>query len=139
MMSEPLATTTAADLARAYFEAFNRHDDEAMIALLDQEVAHDINEGGREVGVEAFRRFRAHMNRCYRERISDLRVMADGDRACAEFICSGEYIATDDGLPEAGGQRYAIPACAIFEARDGRIVRLTSYYNLRGWIAAVGG
>lgn len=128
---------TTADVIQHYFEAFNAHDDEALLALLAPDVAHDINEGGREVGREAFRAFRVHMNRCYREHVSDLRIMVDGDRGCAEFTCSGEYLATDEGLPEAQGQRYSIPAVAIFEVRRGLIHRVTSYYNLRAWTALV--
>jgi steroid delta-isomerase-like uncharacterized protein len=123
-------------LIRAYFEAFNRHDAEALIATLVEDVVHDINEGPTEVGKEAFRRFKAHMDECYREQIKDLVVMVNGERGAVEFLCEGEYLKTDGNLPEATGQRYAIPA-AFFEVRDGRIARVTSYYNLRTWIAAI--
>lgn len=132
-------TQDTASLIHAYFDAFNRHDPEALLALLDENVRHDINEGGTEMGREAFRRFKAHMDARYREQISELRVMVDGERGAAEFLCSGEYAATDEGLPEANGQKYAIPAAAFFEVREGKITRVTSYYNLRQWIAAVTG
>jgi len=124
-------------LIRAYFEAFNRHDSEALLALLAEDVQHDINEGETEIGRDAFRRFKFHMDSRYREQITDLCVMVNGSRGAAEFICSGEYLATDAGLPEATGQSYSIPAAAFFETMDAKIVRVTSYYNLRQWIAAV--
>lgn len=124
-------------LIRAYFDAFNAHDAEAMLSLLAEDVQHDINEGGTEIGREAFRKFKAHMDECYREHISDLVVMTSGGRGAAEFTCSGTYLKTDGGLAVARGQEYAIPAAALFEVRDGLISRVTSYYNLRGWIAAV--
>ena len=63
---------------------------------------------------------------------------ADGSRAAAEFTVHGEYIATDEGLPEARGQRYVLPAGAFFEIRDGKVARVTNYYNLNDWIAQVG-
>jgi len=126
-------------LIHRYFEAFNAHNENALVVLLGNDIAHDINEGERAVGIDAFTGFRARMNRCYREQISELRVMVDGDTGCAEFICSGVYLATDEGLPEAHGQPYAISAVAIFQAREGKIVRITSYYNLRAWIKAVSG
>ena len=86
-----------------YYDAFNRGDREAMLSLLTEDVAHDINQGGREVGKEAFARFLAHMDRCYRERLTDIVVMAsaDGAHAAAEFVVDGTYLATDAGLPPA--------------------------------------
>jgi steroid delta-isomerase-like uncharacterized protein len=123
---------------QTYFDAFNRHDLEGMLATLAEGVAHDVNEGGREVGLDAFRAFKTHMDKCYREQIRDLVIMTKDSRGTAEFIVDGEYIATDDGLPEATGQKYSIPAAAIFEVNgEGKIIRVTSYYNLKGWIAAI--
>ncbi len=129
----------ASALIRAYLDAFNRGDRAAMLALLAEDVAHDVNQGGREVGRGAFADFMARMDRAYRERLSDIVVMAtpDGTRAAAEFIVHGEYLATDEGLPEARGQRYVLPAGAFYDLRDGRIARVTMHYNLRDWIAQV--
>lgn len=130
---------TAADLIRAYLDAFNRGDRPAMLALLDDDVAHDVNQGGREAGRDAFAGFMSRMDRCYRERLADIVVMADasGTRAAAEFTVHGEYLATDDGLPEARGQTYVLPAGAFYAIRDGRIARVTMHYNLPDWIAQV--
>jgi steroid delta-isomerase-like uncharacterized protein len=131
----------SADVIGAYYDAFNRGDREAMLALLTDDVAHDVNQGGRETGKDAFRRFLAHMNRCYREELSDIVVMAgpDGARAAAEFVVSGTYLATDAGLPPARGQTYRLPAGTFFALRDGRIARVTTYYNLKDWVAQVEG
>ena len=130
----------SADLIRAYYEAFNRRDYAAMLDLLTDDVAHDINQGGREVGKEAFRAFLGHMDRSYRERLRDIVVMtsADGRHAAAEFVVEGTYLATDEGLPEAKGQTYTLPAGTFFEVRDGRIARVTTYYNLKDWLRQVG-
>ncbi len=124
-------------LIRSYFEAFNRGDAAALIATLASDVSHDINEGPTEIGIEAFRRFKAHMDHCYRETIVDLVVMVSGDRGAAEFTVDGAYVQTDAPLPEATGQKYSIPAAAFFAIRDGKIARVTSYYNLKGWLAAI--
>lgn len=124
-------------LITAYFDAFNRGDVEGQLATLHPEIEHDINEGSTEVGLEAFRKFKAHMDSCYREQIRDLVVMGNGPRGAAEFIVDGEYIATDARLPEATGQRYSIRAAIFAEEREGKIGRMTSYYNLKGWIAAI--
>lgn len=131
----------SAEVIRAYYDAFNRGDREAMLALLTDDVAHDVNQGGREVGKEAFRRFLAHMDRCYRERLADITIMvsADGRHAAAEFIVEGTYLATDEGLPPARGQTYRLPAGTFFALEGDRIARVTTYYNLKDWIAQVGG
>lgn len=126
-------------LIRAYLDAFNRGDRPGMLALLTEDVAHDVNQGGREVGRDAFAAFMARMDRCYRERLADIVVMAapGGARAAAEFVVEGEYLATDEGLPEARGQRYRLPAGAFYAIRDGHIARVTMFYNLTDWIAQV--
>ena len=128
------------DLIRTYYATFNTGDMDAFLALLDDQVVHDINQGRRETGKAAFAAFMAHMNRCYREQLQDIVVMssADGSRAAAEFVVHGEYIATDEGLPEANGQRYVLPAGAFFELRAGKVLRVTNYYNLNDWIRQVG-
>ncbi len=61
----------------------------------------------------------------------------DGRRAAAEFIVEGDYLATDEGLPEARGQAYRLPAGAFYAIRDGRIARVTMHYNLTDWLGQV--
>ncbi len=124
-----------------YYRAFNSGDWAGMLSCLADNVAHDINQGGRQPGKDAFRAFLAHMERCYRERLEDLVVMAsdDGAHGAAEFVVHGEYLATDEGLPEADGQTYVLPAGAFFDIADGRIARVSVYYNLADWTAQVGG
>ena len=127
----------SAALIERYYAAFNAGDWEGMLACLSEDVAHDINQGGRVTGKAAFRDFLGHMERCYRERLEDIVVMANGDRAAAEFVVHGEYLSTDEGLPEATGQRYVLPAGAFFEVSGGLISRVTVYYNLPDWTRQV--
>jgi steroid delta-isomerase-like uncharacterized protein len=126
-------------LIHAYLDAFNRGDSPAMLALMDEDIVHDINQGGREIGVEKFRWFNATMGAHYRETLQDIVVMSapDGMRAAAEFTVKGEYLATAKGLPKANGQRYSLPAGIFFEVDEGRITRVTTHYNLADWIAQV--
>lgn len=127
-------------LAR-YYAAFNARNWQGMLDCLDDGVVHDINQGRRQAGKSAFAAFLAHMERCYGERLDDLVLMAseDGTRGAAEFTVHGEYLATDDGLPEANGQTYVLPAGAFFDISKGRIARVTVYYNLADWTAQVVG
>jgi steroid delta-isomerase-like uncharacterized protein len=132
-------TTDTADLIRRYYDAFNAGDIDGFLDLLTDNVVHDINQGGREIGRDAFRRFLERMNRSYREQISDLAVMTNeqGDRAAAEFTVRGAYLAIDEGLPEARGQTYRLPAGAFFEVRDSKIARISNHDNLNDRIAQV--
>jgi steroid delta-isomerase-like uncharacterized protein len=132
--------TALATLTR-YYDAFNRGDAEVMLACLTDDVAHDINQGARQSGKDAFRAFLGHMDRTYAETLENIALMANdnGTRAAAEFIVHGQYLVDDEGLPSASGQRYVLPAGGFFELKDGLISRVTVYYNLADWIAQVGG
>lgn len=128
-------------IVKRYIDAFNASDHEAMLSLLSDDVAHDVNEGGREIGKEKFRWFLGMMGRHYRENLEDVAVMVaeGGGRAAAEFTVKGTYLATAEGLPEANGQTYSLPAGIFFDIDDGEITRVTTYYNLADWTAQVGG
>lgn len=126
-------------LIEQYYAAFNSNDMETFLGLLTEDVIHDINQGKREIGKEAFTQFMACMNHNYKEQLVDMVIMAtaDGTRAAAEFVVLGEYLQTDEGLPVAQGQKYRLPAGAFFEVRDNKVARITNYYNLQDWIAQV--
>jgi steroid delta-isomerase-like uncharacterized protein len=136
-----MTAEAARQLIETYYAIFNAGDREAFLALLTETVAHDINQGGREVGKTAFRAFMARMDRCYREQIKDLVVFTDasGNHAAAEFMVHGAYIATDEGLPAASGQNYVLPAGAFFTLSEGKVARISNYYNLPEWIRQVTG
>jgi steroid delta-isomerase-like uncharacterized protein len=120
-MNSPRAQ--ALDLVQAYYAAFNR----------------GVNQGGRRVGKAAFKDFLEHMDHCYQEQLHDVVVMAsdDGTRASAEFLVKGRYKATDSDLPPATGQTYALAAGTFFAIANGRIARVTTYYNLQDWLAQI--
>ncbi|GMG83276.1 ketosteroid isomerase-related protein [Paralimibaculum aggregatum] len=126
-------------LIERYYAAFNAGDAEGMLACLAEDAVHDVNQGPRRIGRPAFAAFCAHMARCYRETLSEMVIMVapDGRRAAAEFIVDGTYLATDEGLPEARGQTYRLPAGAFLAVQDGAITRVTTYYNLKDWEAQV--
>ncbi|WP_224815451.1 ketosteroid isomerase-related protein [Hasllibacter sp. MH4015] len=127
------------DLITRYYAAFNAGDIDGMIACLAPDIAHHVNEGQIRTGTDAFRAFCTYMERCYTEQLTDIVVMAtpDGTRAAAEFTVNGTYLQTDEGLPEARGQTYRLPAGGFFSIEGGRITRIVTYYNLADWIAQV--
>jgi len=62
-----------------------------------------------------------------------------GTRAAAEFTVHGTYVRTDEGLPGATGQTYVLPAGAFFTLREGKVARISNFYNLQEWLAQVRG
>ena len=127
------------DLIKRYFDAFNAGDVDGMLDCLSDDVAHHVNEGEVRRGKDRFRAFCEHMNRCYRETLSDMVIMLSEseNRAAAEYVVSGTYLKTDQGLPPASGQTYRLPAGSFFDIDDNRIIRVTTYYNLADWLRQV--
>jgi steroid delta-isomerase-like uncharacterized protein len=129
----------AEDLIRRYYDAFNAGDAAGMLECVSSDIEHRVNEGGIRRGKVLFAEFCSHMGVSYREELRDVVIFAneDGTRGAAEFVVHGTYLKTDPGLPEAKGQTYILPAGGFFDLRDGKIARVTTFYNLNDWIAQV--
>lgn len=127
------------DVIKRYYEAFNAGDIDGMMDCLAEDVVHHVNEGDARHGKAKFRAFCEHMNRCYRENLTDMVLFSaeGGARAAAEFTVNGSYLVTDEGLPEAHGQTYKLPGGAFFSLEGGKITRIVTYYNLADWTAQV--
>lgn len=119
-------------LIRAYHTAFNIRDIDGLLALLDDNVSHQVIPGGRTMGKLAFQAFVEERERCRQERTDDLAVMVsdDGRRAASEYTAYGAYVETEDGLPPAKGAEFSVTGGTFFVVIDGRIARITTYDNL---------
>ena len=133
------ARTSTIELIERYYAAFNAGDQKGVLDCLTDGIAHDINQGEREIGKEAFAAFLQRMDTAYSEELSNIVIMSNdtGTHAAAEFIVHGIYKSADEGLPPAHGQSYELPAGAFFDVKDGLINRVSVYYNLTDWIAQV--
>lgn len=130
---------TALDIAQQYYLCFNEKDWAGMLALLSNDIRHEVNQGETRVGLERYRAFLAHMDECYDERLEGLVFFTEptGRRVACEFTVHGMYKKTDGDLLHAHGQQYVLPAGAFLEVEDGKITRVTTYYNLPLWIKLV--
>lgn len=126
-------------LVQTYYAAFNDQDVEGMLACLAPSFVHEVSQGGRRKGKALFEEFLTHMNKSYKETLSNIVVMTDpsGSRAAAEFDLKGKYLATDPGLPKARGQTYKLRVGAFFEIKNGKIARVSTHYNLKDWTRQV--
>ncbi len=126
-------------LLTRYYAAFATQDHAGMLDCLTDDVAHHINQGGTETGKAAFAAFLDVMDTAYCERLTDMVLFAseDGTRAAAEFRVLGTYLKTAEGCPEAHGQTYDLPAGAFFNLKNGKIARISVYYNAADWVEQV--
>ena len=130
---------TGIETVRKYYSCFNHGDWEGMLALLAPEIVHEVNQGEPQHGIDRFRAFMAHMDECYAEQLENIVFMQneEGNRIACEFTVVGIYKKTDGDLPPAKHQQYILPAGAFLEVSNGKISRVTTYYNLPLWISMV--
>lgn len=129
----------AISTVKNYYTAFNDRNWEEMLSLVAEDVVHEPNQGDPRHGKALFRDFMKHMDESYEETLRDMVLFASEaeGRVAAEFTVHGIYKKGEAGLPPANGQSYVLPAGAFLEVNDGKITRITTYYNLEKWIALV--
>ena len=128
---------TALEIIKHYYDCFNRKNWEGMAALVAPDLRHEVNQGEVRIGVEKYREFLQLMDECYEETLTDLVYMSDAttERFACEFTVHGIYKKGDE--PPARHQSYVLPAGAFLEVKNGKITRITTYYNLPLWIKLV--
>ncbi|NUO00331.1 MAG: nuclear transport factor 2 family protein [Saprospiraceae bacterium] len=131
----------SAELIKQYYACFNQKDWAGMLALLDPEIRHEVNQGEVRIGVDLYAQFLQQMDEAYEETLHDLVYMINeaGNRIAVEFVVHGIYKKGGEGLPPAHGQTYILPAGAFLEVKNRKICRVTTYYNLPLWIKLVEG
>jgi steroid delta-isomerase-like uncharacterized protein len=129
----------ALEIVKSYYSSFNQKNWDGMLALLHPEVRHEPNQGNVRVGIEKFTEFMGTMDDSYEENLTDMVYFAtpDDSRVAVEFTVNGIYKKSEEGMPEAYGQSYQLPAAAFLELKEGKISRVTTYYNLPLWIELV--
>lgn len=130
---------TAESTARRYYAAFNAKDYAAMLAEVTEDIRHDVNQGEVRRGKALFEAFVHMMDRAYRETLTDMVFFTEptGTRVAVEFVVNGEYLQGEPDMPPAHGQKYVLPAGAFLEVREGKVSRVTTYYNAQDWLRQV--
>ena len=130
---------TALDIVKEYYTHFNNKNWKGMLALLHEEVRHEPNQGDPRVGIEKFTEFMQMTDTSYEETLTDMVFFSEtgNTRVAVEFTVNGIYKKGEEGFPQAHGQTYVLPAAAFLEVKEGKISRVTTYYNLPLWISLV--
>lgn len=112
---------------KAFLEAFNRHDVDAIMDFFAEDCTMDLPRGPDPWG----RRFRgkAEVRRGVLSRFQGLpdahyeddRHLVHGDRGVSEWLLTGTT---------SEGKEVRVRGCDHFEFRDGRIVRKDSYWKI---------
>lgn len=130
---------TSLEIVKQYYACFNNKDWAGMLALLHPDVRHEPNQGEPRIGIELFTEFMKHMDESYEETLTDMVFFDEpnNERVAVEFVVNGIYKKGEEGLPEAHNQSYILPAAAFLGVKEGKISRVTTYYNLPLWIKLV--
>lgn len=132
--------SSSLELAKEYYRHFNNRNWQGMLNLLDAHIRHEPNQGDEpRLGIEKFTEFLKHMDESYEETLTDMVFFSEpgNERVAVEFTVNGVYKKGEEEFPEAKGQKYVLPAAAFLAFKNGKIVRVTTYYNLTQWIKLV--
>jgi ketosteroid isomerase-like protein len=118
----PLDDASTLDLIRRFNEAFNRHDVDAIMALMTPDCVFDSTrpapDGERLVGQDRIRAFwEAFFNRSPSARFDEEEIFAAGDRCVVRW----RYGWIRDGEPGH------VRGVDVFRVRDGKVAEKLSY------------
>lgn len=130
---------TALETVQQYYMYFNQKNWNGMLSLVENEIRHEPNQGDVRIGIQKFTGFLQMMDDSYEEHLTDMIFYTEptGTRIACEFTVNGIYKKGEEGLPEAHGQQYVLPAAAFLEVRNDKIHRISTHYNLPLWIDLV--
>jgi len=136
---ESMMKASTLEIIKNYYDSFNDQNLNHFLNLLDENVIHDINQSKTEIGKAAFSEFMESAYFHYKEKVTDLIIIAneDGSVAAAKFVVEGTYLNTAEELPKAKGQFYRLACGAFFTVKNQKITQVTNYYNLQDWLRQV--
>ncbi|EMR00724.1 nuclear transport factor 2 family protein [Cesiribacter andamanensis] len=132
--------STALEIVKKYYAAFNQQDWDGMLALVHPNIRHEPNQGEPRLGKDQFREFLKGMDEAYQELLTGMVYYPEaggGNRVAVEFTVNGIYKKGEAGFPPAKGQTYELPAAAFLEVKDGLVIRVATHYNLPLWVKLV--
>jgi steroid delta-isomerase-like uncharacterized protein len=122
---------TARDVVLGYFEALNRHDLDAAVAFLDDEVVEEITGVGVLRGPREVREFFDGLFKAAPDmQVTVDRSVREKDTVVVQWRMNGTF----NGGPlfngvQATGARLQMRGCDVFEVRDEKVVRNTAYQD----------
>ncbi len=127
------------EIIKAFFEAMNGHNVEKMGQFCTQNViADEVAEPEPFVGVGAFKKSYSEVFEGYPDCVAEIQeTFVDGD----SVICKVRWYATNSGIfrgEQPTGKKVDLRIAYFFKLRDGKIHRITEYYDLATLLAQQG-
>lgn len=122
-------------VAEAYYMAYNKADVEGQTKLMTDDMIYHSNSDKIRVGKDAYHKYTVGLFKEIDEKCIDIKYFVDEAQGVvtAQSRVEGKYVTSSEGLPKAKGQKYNIPVVEVFEIKDGKIKKLTTYYNEDLW------
>ena len=130
-------TTNPETLVRAWTDALNRGDAHAAASFFCEDgVFHDTGTGQRCEGRAACAQYWSSGP------FTDLKIvkttfLTAGTAFATEWVMTGVHGNDAPGLP-ASGRSFRLVGAGVGEIRDGRILRVTEYWNMAEFLTQVG-
>ncbi len=129
---------SAADIARASMDAWNRRDFAAMRGLMHRDYSYTGGDGQEQKGQDAGIAVAEMFATAFPDgRIDIVRVTETADTAIAEFVGRGTHRGDLMGIAPTG-KTIAIPVCDVMEIRDGKIYREREYIDFMTLMVQLG-
>ena len=107
-------------LVNKYYEEFNKKNIDGIIALCDDNVINDANQGDSSEGKENLRKFLLTAWAHFDESVYELDIMSNQDQSniATEYLVKGKYYNSKEGLFPATNQYYEIMCTALFKFKS---------------------
>ena len=127
------------DVLRAWVEAFNRRDADALGPLYHPDATnHQVAAGDPAVGREAIVRDARALFAAFPDSYTRVEgLYQDGDWVMLEWAGGGTWLGEFAGLPP-NGRAFTLRGCGFFQVIDGRILFQRGYWDRAGWFTQLG-
>jgi steroid delta-isomerase-like uncharacterized protein len=115
-----------------YVAAWNSHDTEKIVSFYTDDIVYeDLGAGQIYRGKEALRGVDTYLFGAFPDLNFEVKSsFISGDWSASEWVMSGTHKGDIPGLP-ATGKRFSIRGASVAELKEGKIKRISHYYN---WI-----
>ena len=123
-------------IVKAFEQAFNRQDPDALVACFTSEATYRDNFFGEHAGAAGLRAMFARMFREGRDYAWNMdTVVETPERAAAEWTFS--YVVTD-AVPRSAGRKVRFRGMSIFELAGGKIAHYREYFDVGSALLQLG-
>jgi steroid delta-isomerase-like uncharacterized protein len=125
-----MSTADAVAATRAYFDGWNRHDVDAIVAAVADGYVYDSDANPGPVrGRDGLRGFAETFLGAFPDLAFAVEPVALGDgRVVAEWTVTGTHTGPLMGVPPTG-RRFSLRGCDVTRAEGGRLVHTAAYWD----------